>query len=423
MATTTTSTPGNKRLVSETIYQSDKLYSVPEDFRPEYPWIIPMVKANGCMEYNVPVIWRTAYSLMRPDVNRETLQKVFEAFVEAKLVFPFKHSDGKSYIFFIGMEKSGLLPCKSEREKYAEGKSIVPAKELAKFLNLKPKDVQERFASVIAQPLRGISESSQTPLPKVMGNDKVLGNDNVEAPDRANDNAEGKVLVNGNDKGHAHGQDESERDKTDSFRTSSQDEQDEQDEQGGQEGQNEQESIPAPFQIPELAKYLAKLLSKNSHCTSVPKSPEKAWENDFKTLLQTYSYAAVRALIGFSQQDSQKQYFVRPKNLLDNGHILRDRFKIPTLTEENAGKRVPGLPQKVEPKPFECPECEFTHKQGYRVAEHIEKEHPKLGKFRLLLTCNHPGCKWGTGYNTIDPQSIVKAEELLAQHFNSQHEI
>ena len=70
---------------------------------------------------------------------------------------------------------------------------------------------------------------------------------------------------------------------------------------------------------------------------------------------------------------------------------------------------------------FNCPVCEFGHKYGYEVAEHIEKEHPHLGQQTFEIICPNDECQWVTGWNKVSNNKDDKDAALL-EHLEVQHD-
>lgn len=302
----------NRRMIGTAFYTSDKLLSVPEEHRVEYPWLLPLVEPNACLEYSVPVIWSLAYSLMKPSMTPQTLQAVIDSYIEAKLIFPFEHQ-GKRYLFFVGMEN--YLPAPSHRGRYAKGSGIVPAKELAKFLGISMKEAETRFAHILDTSRRrqgGVRTKSC----------KVNANANVDVNADDNVNAQDNVEGNGNET-----------------------EQDESQQHHGRRHHGQQPTLSSPASqgaaeatnpALQIATEFHTLIAQNPSAdrTKIPTKWEKLWVQDFETLLMTYSPTGLRLLCEFSQAPSQQQFYVRPASLVKNHELLAKRFKVPTRAQE-----------------------------------------------------------------------------------------
>jgi len=143
-----------KRLVDgDAIWSSDKLQNVPEEFRAEYAWVLPLAEANGCCEYNPAIIFRDCYAYLRPGWSATKVEELFTALEQAKMVFRFKAKyeptdKERTWCFFIGMESR--LPAPSDRAKYKYNAKIVPVEDLAEFLEQDIATVSTRYRDVLA---------------------------------------------------------------------------------------------------------------------------------------------------------------------------------------------------------------------------------------------------------------------------------
>ncbi len=91
------------------------------------------------------------------------------------------------------------------------------------------------------------------------------------------------------------------------------------------------------------------------------------------------------------------------------------------------GKKLnpPRRPHPRDPPPpprFKCPVsgCEFGHKYGYEVSDHIEKEHPEQGQQSFKIPCTVEGCNWKTWWNKIN-DSKEQADADLLKHVEEDH--
>jgi hypothetical protein len=135
----------------DALWVSEKLSTVPEKYRTEYAWIIPMAQVNGCFECSPMLVWRTCYSAVRPDWTIADVAAMLDEFVKAKMLFRFQQ-DGKTYGFFVGIQKGGRLPKPSDRVKSAKfwQKGMVPGKELANFLGVTVNKVHKNYRDEVA---------------------------------------------------------------------------------------------------------------------------------------------------------------------------------------------------------------------------------------------------------------------------------
>jgi hypothetical protein len=103
-----------KRVIDgEGLWRSDKLAQVePPSFRAEYACLLPLALANGVFEANARRIWATVYSYNRPDVDAEKVEKILAEFERVKLLFRWTDG-GKTWGYFVGIEKPGRLPAPS----------------------------------------------------------------------------------------------------------------------------------------------------------------------------------------------------------------------------------------------------------------------------------------------------------------------
>jgi hypothetical protein len=103
--------------------------------------------------------------------------------------------------------------------------------------------------------------------------------------------------------------------------------------------------------------------------------------------------------------------------------ILSLRESRPAPSETRPEKKQPvRTPPITAPPPtlFNCPACDLTHRKGYYVAEHIEKEHPEQGEQTFRLNCPHTECWQRWWWNLID-NNKAKAEADLIDHLEVQH--
>ena len=141
-----------KRVIDgDSLWVSEKLTTVPEKYRAEYAWILPLANANGCFECSPMLVWRTCYSALRTGWSIDDVVGMLDAFEAAKMLFRWK-VDGKTFGFFVGIQKEGRLPKPSDRVKSAKQwqSGMVPTKELASFLGLAAKKIAEDYRDEVA---------------------------------------------------------------------------------------------------------------------------------------------------------------------------------------------------------------------------------------------------------------------------------
>jgi len=71
---------------------------------------------------------------------------------------------------------------------------------------------------------------------------------------------------------------------------------------------------------------------------------------------------------------------------------------------------------------FHCPACEYANQYGYKVAMHIEENHPELGQqmFRLECPAGDSSCHWAVSWTRQDDNKAKRDEEVLV-HLEKQH--
>jgi hypothetical protein len=112
------------------------------------------------------LVWRTCYSAVRTGWTIEDVTAMLDTFEAAKMLFRWK-VDGKTYGFFIGMQKEGRLPKPSDREKSAKQwqHGMMPEKELASFLEVPVKKVRETYRELLATISRPTRDKSAKKSP------------------------------------------------------------------------------------------------------------------------------------------------------------------------------------------------------------------------------------------------------------------
>jgi hypothetical protein len=114
-----------KRILDgDALYRSQKLLNVePEKYRAEYANLLPLALANGVCECNPRLVWSNVYSFNRPSITIQEAEKILDAIERADLIRRWKHTDGKIYAYFPGIEKGGRLPPPSRinRKEYTCG--------------------------------------------------------------------------------------------------------------------------------------------------------------------------------------------------------------------------------------------------------------------------------------------------------------
>jgi hypothetical protein len=113
------------------VWQSEKIARIqPEWMRPEYANWIPLALANGSFEADTRRIWSTVYSYNRPDVSLNDADEIKREFFRVGLLFLWPDDlSGKTWGYFVGIEKPGRLPAKSRLDKRHEPVGPTPPTE------------------------------------------------------------------------------------------------------------------------------------------------------------------------------------------------------------------------------------------------------------------------------------------------------
>lgn len=107
-----------KRVVDgEALWLSQKVRSLPAEYRLHYANWLPLAEANGVFEANANQIWARVYSFLLPDMTEKKVQKVLDALISSDLVKIWKEN-GKTWGYFKGIEKSGRLPSAKHLNRY-----------------------------------------------------------------------------------------------------------------------------------------------------------------------------------------------------------------------------------------------------------------------------------------------------------------
>jgi hypothetical protein len=115
----------------DALWSSDKLAACKESVRAEYSWFYGLADANGAFEINLRAI-HSRVSAIRPKLSAKRIGAVFEEFHQNGLLFKWV-TNGKTYGFWTGSDKTGRLPKLSERHRYKRFAPDVPKQELAEY--------------------------------------------------------------------------------------------------------------------------------------------------------------------------------------------------------------------------------------------------------------------------------------------------
>lgn len=117
----------------DALWTSGKLGKLEEKDRPEYMWMYGMAEANGVFEAQPKLIWRSAYSILRPSVTIEEIARLLDEFERVKLLFRWTDQFGRILGYWIGSEKNGRRPPPTRMGKLRYPDP--PSKKLKKFLS------------------------------------------------------------------------------------------------------------------------------------------------------------------------------------------------------------------------------------------------------------------------------------------------
>lgn len=128
-----------KRIVDgEGLWRSNKLARVePLRTRAEFANLIPLALANGSFECSPRLVWSQVYSFNRPDVTPEDVELFLKAFEDAGMLFRWTDANGRTWGYFVGIDRPGRLPGKSRKGKNEKIGAEPAIPELRKFLESK----------------------------------------------------------------------------------------------------------------------------------------------------------------------------------------------------------------------------------------------------------------------------------------------
>lgn len=99
-----------KRVVDgDALWLSEKVKKLPEKYRLHYANWLPLAEANGVFEASADRIRARVYAYLCPDFSEKDVTVVLQSMIRAGLVKIWEE-DGKTWGYFIGIEKSGRLP-------------------------------------------------------------------------------------------------------------------------------------------------------------------------------------------------------------------------------------------------------------------------------------------------------------------------
>jgi hypothetical protein len=104
-----------KRVVDgEALWRSEKLGRIqPEKVRAEYANQLPLALANGVFECDARRVWAAVYAFNRPEVSIADVEAMQAEFERVGMLFRWSTSDGKTWGYWVGIERPGRLPSAS----------------------------------------------------------------------------------------------------------------------------------------------------------------------------------------------------------------------------------------------------------------------------------------------------------------------
>lgn len=124
-----------KRVVDgDAVWKSMRLKKVePPKYRAEFANLLPLALANGTFEVDPELVWAQVFAFNRPDVTPDDVVAMLDQFEKVKMLFRYEDEQGKSWGYWVGIEKAGRLPPPSERNREKRGPEP-PSELLQEFL-------------------------------------------------------------------------------------------------------------------------------------------------------------------------------------------------------------------------------------------------------------------------------------------------
>jgi hypothetical protein len=317
-----------KRIIDgDSLWVSEKLSTVPERYRVEYAWILPLAQANGCFECNPMLVWRSCYAALRTDWTTPDVAAMLDEFEAAKMLFRWK-VDGKTFGFFVGAQKEGRLPKPSDRLKSAKQwqTGMLPEKELASFLGLTVKKVRDDYSELLATHSRvgrdkvadksptgnGVGDGSGAGVGSGEGDGSGygVGNGTGDAAGAATPNT-----VSSNTPSNTSTHNNTQYSSPNTNTTPGEDEL--------VEFLNPDSTLNTPRSVSDFVEILRLALRSNPNASAPPKGWEKMWREDFTTMLALVSPAELYDILVVSQIEKNQKFYVRTNSLVANLELLQ----------------------------------------------------------------------------------------------------
>jgi hypothetical protein len=144
-----------KRVVDgEGVWLSDKIAKLPPASKAEYTNLLPLALANGVFECSPRLVWSRVYSYNRPEVTETQVGELLSDLERARLLFRWTDEHGKTWGYWVGIEKPGRLPSESRKNRKHERTGPNPPEEqLAAFLAVMDSTQQEHGQPMASQRL------------------------------------------------------------------------------------------------------------------------------------------------------------------------------------------------------------------------------------------------------------------------------
>jgi hypothetical protein len=119
------------RVFSEKAWHSTKVSNInPQEWRPEYAWLVAVAYVDGTFEADPQDIWARAYAYARPDWNAEKVAQLLNEFERVGLLQRTKDEAGRVWGYWTGADK--FMPPPSRKGHFKVGKLSLFTQGLAK---------------------------------------------------------------------------------------------------------------------------------------------------------------------------------------------------------------------------------------------------------------------------------------------------
>ena len=105
------------RVVDDSIYMSNKIKSLKPEHRAEYSYLLPLTEANGVLEADPDKIWVRAYAYHRDGIDPGWVRDLLADLERVDLLRTWNEI-GKTWGYWVGIDKPGRLPGKEHLKRY-----------------------------------------------------------------------------------------------------------------------------------------------------------------------------------------------------------------------------------------------------------------------------------------------------------------